>query len=107
LTGIITAAACGAWEEFSLRSSSHGFVPEDLDWTAVFEIASAVVECVRDSASSREVIERLVERRARRIYVVNDSDKLVGVVSMADVLRHLIASGDGPGISRAGAAHLC
>jgi CBS domain-containing membrane protein len=107
LAGVVTAAACAAWEEFSLRSSRHGFVPEDLDWTAVFEIASADVASVSQSASSREVIERLVERRTRRVYVVNDADMLVGVVSMADVLRHLIAGGDGRVVSRAGAARLC
>jgi len=107
LVGVVTAAACAAWEEFSLRSSPHGLVPEDLDWTAVFEIASPVVESVREGATTREVIDTLIHRGTRRVYVVNDRDELVGVVSTSDVLGHL-AEGVGRGrVSRVGAAHLC
>jgi CBS-domain-containing membrane protein len=107
LVGVVTAAACDAWEEFSLRSSPHGFAPEKLDWTAVFEIASPAALSVRHNAPAREVIDRLVQSRARRIYVVNDWDELVGVVSMSDVLRHLNEDGNPGRVSRAGATHLC
>ncbi len=107
LAGVVTAAACAAWEEFSLRSLPRGMVPEDLDRTAVFEIASPAVESVRHSATTREVIDRLVQRRARRIYVLDDRNELVGVVSMSDVLRQLSGSSDTWRVSRAGATHLC
>jgi CBS-domain-containing membrane protein len=89
LVGIVSAASCEAWEEFSLRSSPHGFSPEELDLTPVWEISSPIVESIHDDASADEVIDRLAERRARRIYVINDSHELVGVVSMSDLIRHL------------------
>lgn len=89
LMGVVTAASCAAWDAFSRKSSPHGFVAEDLDLTPVGEIATAVVETVRDDASTHDVIDRLAERRARRIYVVNDRQELVGVVSMTDLIRHL------------------
>jgi CBS-domain-containing membrane protein len=107
LTGIITSASCDAWEEFSLRSAPHGVVREDLDLTPVWEISSPVFESVREDAAADEVIDRLAERRARRIYVVNESHELVGVVSVADLIRHLTERVDGQPVSRAGAALLC
>lgn len=107
LAGTVTAASCAAWEEFSLRSSPHGFVSEDLDMTPIWEIASPRVECICEDASADEAIDRLAERRVRRIYVVNNSDELVGVVSMGDLIRHLTERGSRPRVSKAGAAQLC
>ena len=107
LTGIVTAANCAAWEEFSLRSSPHGFVPKELDMTPVWEISSPIVERVREDALADEAIDRLAERRVRRIYVVNKHDELVGVVSMADLIRHLTERAARPQASKAGAAQLC
>jgi CBS-domain-containing membrane protein len=107
LAGIVTSTSCAAWEEFSLRSSPHGFVPKELDMTAVWEISSPGVESVRADASADEAIDRLAERRVRRIYVVNNRDELVGVVSMADLIRHLTERASRPRVSKAGAAQLC
>jgi CBS-domain-containing membrane protein len=107
LAGIVSAANCAAWEEFSLRSAPHGFGRIELDLTPVWEISSPTIESVRDHAPADEVIDRLAERRARRIYVVNDGDELVGVVSVADLIRHLTERVDGQPVSRAGAALLC
>jgi CBS domain-containing membrane protein len=104
LAGIVTAASCAAWEEFSLRSSPHGFVWEDLDLTPVWEISSPVVESIREDASTHQVIDRLAQQRARRIYVVNNRHELMGVVSMTDLIRHLTERADGPLIARAGGA---
>src|SRR6476469_2760377 len=50
LAGIVTAASCTAWEEFSLRSSPHGFVPKECDMTPVWEITSPVVERAREDS---------------------------------------------------------
>lgn len=96
LRGIVSAASCAAWEEFSLRSSPHGFRPEELDLTPVWEITSPIVESIHETASLDEVIDRLAERRSRRIYVVNDQHELVGVVSMSDLIRHLAERTNGP-----------
>jgi CBS-domain-containing membrane protein len=107
LVGIITSASCAAWDEFSLRSAPHASGLEDLDLTPVWEISSPVFESVRADAPADEVIDRLAERRARRIYVVNERHELVGVVSVADLIRHLTQRVDGQPVSRAGAALLC
>ena len=107
LEGIITSASCAAWEEFSLRSAPHGFGLEELDLTPVWEISSPVVESVREDAPADDVIDRLAQRRARRIYVVNEHHELVGVVSVADLIRHLTERVDCQPVSRAGAALLC
>jgi CBS-domain-containing membrane protein len=107
LAGIVTAASCAAWEEFSLRSSPHGFVPSELDMTPVWEISSPFVERIRDDAPADDAIDRLAERRVRRIYVVDKHDELVGVVSMADLIRHLTDRAARPQVLKAGAAQLC
>jgi CBS-domain-containing membrane protein len=107
LVGVVTSAACVAWEEFSLRSDPHAFAREDLGSTPVWEISGPVVESIREDQPTDEVIDRLADRRARRIYVVNHRCKLVGVVSMANLIRHLTERTDCQPVSRAGAALLC
>jgi CBS domain-containing protein len=104
LVGIVSSASCAAWEEFSLRSLPHGFSREELDFTPVWEISGPIVQCIREDAPASEVIDRLAERRARRVYVVNHRDELVGVVSMSDLIRHLTQRANGPLASRAGVA---
>jgi CBS domain-containing membrane protein len=100
LVGIVSNASCATWEVFSLRSSPHGFSSEELDLTPVWDITSPIVENIRDDASMDEVIDRLAERRARRIYVVNDRHELVGVVSISDLIRHLSLRATGPFVSQ-------
>jgi CBS domain-containing membrane protein len=107
LVGVVTSASCAAWEEFSLRSAPHGFGREELDSTPVWEISNPVVESVREDAPADEVIDHLAQRRGRRIYVVNQRHELVGVVSVADLIRHLTERVNGRPVSRAGAALLC
>jgi CBS-domain-containing membrane protein len=102
LVGVVTSAGCAAWEEFSLRSAPRGFVQEDL--TPVREITSPVVESVREAAAADEVMDRFAERRTRRIYVVNEQRELVGVFSVADLIRHLSERCECRPVSRAGAA---
>jgi CBS domain-containing protein len=48
-----------------------------------------VVFCVRPDASAREVVETMVDLGVRRLFVVDNSGVLVGVISALDVLRHL------------------
>ena len=67
--GLVSAEACAAWEEYSRRSSPHGFSAADLDETDISEIVGPIVEMVRDDASSQEVIAKLDRRKARRVYV--------------------------------------
>ena len=105
--GVVTANACADWQEFCMRSSPHGFVSEEFDRTPVSEISKPTVEIVHEHDAGREVIERLLEQRLRRVYVVNDEGVLIGVVSTADVLRHLLAVGTGRRPLGAGGLLLC
>ena len=105
--GVVTSVACTDWQEFCVRSSPHGFISEDFDRTTVAEITNTAVEIVHEHEESREVIAKLLRQRLRRVYVVNDEGELIGVVSTADVLRHLLAGGVGRRPRGAGASLLC
>ena len=58
-------------------------------------------------AAVRQVIEKLLHERLRRAYVVDDDGALMGVVSTADVLRHLLAGDVGRRPLGASASLLC
>jgi CBS-domain-containing membrane protein len=107
LAGIITSANCAAWDDFSRRSSVHAINREHPDLTPVREISSSAAEHIHEDAPASEVVDRLVNRRARRIYVVNKDSKVVGVVSMADLIRHFIDSGNEFAHSRVRALAMC
>jgi len=107
LVGLVSAEACAAWEEYSRRSSPHGFSAADLDETDISEIVGPIVEMVRDDASSQEVIAKLDRRKARRVYVVNSASELVGVISITDLLRLLGNRSGSKRVHRAAAALLC
>ncbi|QDU26751.1 CBS domain protein [Anatilimnocola aggregata] len=93
LAGVVTLAACAAWDEFTLRSSPQSFVEQSHDWTSVTEIAHPAVESTRRTTPVHEVVNRLMQGPVRRLYVINDRNELVGVISMPDVLLHLTKSG--------------
>ena len=105
--GVVTSAACADWQEFGVRSSPYGFTSEDFDRTTVAEITNPALEIVHEHDPSREVIEKLLRQRLRRVYVVNDEGELIGVVSTADVLRHLLSASVGRRPMGAGASLLC
>jgi CBS-domain-containing membrane protein len=90
LAGVVTLESCAAWEDFSRRSSAHGLRYSYPDLTPVSEIASSAVDRIREDAPASDVLEPLIKRWARRIYVVDSDRKVVGVASMADLVRHFI-----------------
>lgn len=92
LMGVVTTAACDTWQEFARKASRHGFAPGDLDEAPVGKIANPVVECMSERTLTRAIIDGFVERQASQIYVLNDQDQLVGVVTMVDVLRCLTSN---------------
>ncbi len=57
--------------------------------TPAYALMTPAVFCVRPDASAREVVETMVDLGVRRLFVVDDSGVLVGVISALDVLRHL------------------
>jgi CBS domain-containing protein len=63
----------------------------DRDWHPISEIVNPNIAVLRDDAPSRQVIRTLVRRGVERVYVVDDAGCLVGMVTMSDVLRRLVA----------------
>lgn len=59
------------------------------DRTPVREIMTPVVHLVRTDTPARRVAESLLELDVHRLYVVDEDDTLVGVISALDVLRLL------------------
>lgn len=57
--------------------------------TPVHAHMTPTVFCVRSNASAQEVVETMVGLGVRRLFVVDDSNVLIGVISSLDVLRHL------------------
>lgn len=59
------------------------------DGAAVHSVMTPAVFSIGPDAPAAEAVEMMVGLRVRRIFVVDDSDVLIGVVSALDVLRSL------------------
>jgi CBS-domain-containing membrane protein len=90
ILGVVSLAACEAWQEFTLRSAPDRFSNQDLGPNTVAEIATPHAPTIAANASGRELMQQLLQHRPRRVYVTDDYGKLVGVVSASDMLRRLI-----------------
>lgn len=66
-----------------------GFEIERPDRTPVRQIMTPLVFSVSDRAAAREVVAQMLERNVHRVFVVDDTGVLVGVITAIDVLRHL------------------
>jgi CBS domain-containing protein len=67
----------------------EGFRIEAPDQTPVREIMTPVVFAVAPHTSVTQVIEEFLERKVHRLFVVDDSGALIGVISLLDILRCL------------------
>jgi CBS domain-containing protein len=67
---------------FQYHTASGGRMP-------AYALMTPAVFCVRPDAPPREVVETMVGLSVRRLFVVDHSGVLVGVISTLDVLRHL------------------
>lgn len=90
LVGVVNRESFAAWKEFSLRSSPCRPLWEEPDMAPVWLISCPAVESIRDEAPVREIMHRLFRGSARRIYVVDREDRLVGVTSLTDLFRGLL-----------------
>jgi CBS domain-containing protein len=61
----------------------------DLDETFVRDVMTPVVLSVSPETSAKKVIEQLLKQRVHRLFVVDETGVLVGVVSTVDVLKRL------------------
>jgi CBS domain-containing protein len=76
-----------AYEEIDLDE----FQIEDADRTEVREVMTPAVFTIPVNAPAPRVIEEMVAMNVHRLFVVDGSGVLVGVISTLDVLRHLEA----------------
>ena len=63
----------------------------DPDTTAVRDVMSAPVACIHESTPIESALSRMTGVRARRLAVVDDEERLVGVLALDDVLELLAA----------------
>lgn len=61
----------------------------DPDTTAVRDVMSAPVACIHESTPIESALSRMTGVRARRLAVVDDEERLVGVLALDDVLELL------------------
>lgn len=72
------------------RSDLLAQYPDALaDHRRVHELMTPKIFCVRPHASAREVIDTMTMLGIRRLFVVDESDVLIGVISAWDVVRQL------------------
>jgi CBS domain-containing protein len=67
----------------------EGFEVETVDHTRVDELMTPAVFSVAPEMPAARVIEEMVALKVHRIFVVDDSGVLVGVISALDVLRRM------------------
>jgi CBS-domain-containing membrane protein len=78
--------------DLTLSTGEHlpdEFQVELVDGTTVREIMTPAVFGVRPTTPAAEVVEQMLTLDVHRLFVVDDSGVLVGVVTSMDVLRHL------------------
>jgi CBS domain-containing protein len=61
----------------------------DPDTTAVRDVMSEPVACIHESTPIESALSRMTSVRARRLAVVDDEERLVGVLALDDVLELL------------------
>ena len=73
----------------SHRPRHEGFSIEIADSTTVGDIMTPTVFTVRKSTPVAEVVKRLCELKVHHLFVVDETDSLVGVISALDIVRRL------------------
>jgi CBS-domain-containing membrane protein len=73
-----------------LGEDAVGFQVEVVDRTLVRDVMTPVVFSVRPDAPARKTIEEMVNLHVHRLFVIDDTGVLVGVVTMTDILRRLL-----------------
>ena len=79
--------------ELTLPSGEHlsgqSFEVEVPDVTRVKDIMNPVIYAVRRTTHIYEVVSQLVKRRIHRLFVVDEDNSLVGVITTLDILNRL------------------
>lgn len=69
-----------------IRGVSKGKDPEG---TSIGDILTSKVLYCREDQSAEEVAHNMSEQQVRRLPVVNEDKRLVGIVSLGDIAQHL------------------
>src|SRR5690349_21705588 len=69
--------------DITIRGIARGLGPD----AKVRDVMTTDIECVRDTDSVAEAASRMEDLQIRRLPVVNDEDKLVGIVSLGDLAQ--------------------
>jgi CBS domain-containing protein len=71
------------------RFPHEGFHVQAVDRTRVRDIMTPTVLCVTPETPAGQVVRQLLKLNVHRLFVVDETGILVGVISTVDVLRHL------------------
>jgi CBS domain-containing protein len=82
---------CTEWDLFPDSTSTEQLSPEALDMTRVAEIMNRGVFTVALGTPAREVARCMLERKVHHLFVSDNDQNLVGVISPLDILRCLAA----------------
>jgi CBS domain-containing protein len=74
----------------AIGEPSSGFEVEAVNRAMVRDVMTPVVFSVRPDASAKDAIEEMLRLRVHRLFVIDRDGTLVGVISMSDILRHLL-----------------
>jgi CBS domain-containing protein len=69
--------------DIAIRGIAEGRGPD----TPISELMSADIVCAREDDDTTDVAERMSSEQVRRLPVVDDNDRLVGIVSLGDLSR--------------------
>jgi CBS domain-containing protein len=79
--------------ELTLATGEHlsgkSFEVEVPDATRVRDIMNPLIYAVRRTAPIQEVVNQLVKRRIHRLFVVDEDNSLIGVITTLDILGRL------------------
>jgi len=71
-----------------------GYSVVDVDRTTVSSVMTPIVFSITPESSARRVMQELVSLRVHRIFVIDSSNVLVGVISALDVVKALLNACD-------------
>jgi CBS domain-containing protein len=74
-----------------VRCLAEGLPPED---TKVWEIMTRDPHTVREETTVEAALEMMADKEVRRLVVVDDSERVVGIVALDDFLEDLMASSE-------------
>ena len=69
--------------DIAVRGIAEGRGPD----TPISELMSADIVCAREDDDTNDVAERMSSEQVRRLPVVDENDRLVGIVSLGDLSR--------------------